>query len=76
LCKRIDVNPACPVACGACCADDSTYTFTTERENYPDQDCAWIEKKFEKRKKYCKKKQNKAACALTCNNCQTLVELD
>merc|ERR1711957_1046761 len=29
LCKRIDVNPACPVACGACCADDSTYTFTT-----------------------------------------------
>ena len=74
--KKTVILKACPVACGVCCADDPTYVFETDREEYPAQNCAWIAKKFEARKRYCDKKMIKAACPLTCDNCQDPIVAD
>jgi len=74
FCKNKNVNSACPVACGICCADDPVYEFKTNAEM--NAKCAWIGMNYVKRKKYCDQNKNKSACPLTCDNCQDPVVRD
>ncbi len=80
LCLREEVKSACPITCGLCCADDTHFKYiryynTTREESIG---CDWLSND-RRQYKYCDKHRNgqfiRDACAKSCNNCQSLVEL-
>merc|ERR1712161_140071 len=77
LCNKERVRSNCPSSCGLCCADDDEFEFETEDDRVDKKDCAWIAKKFARRKGYCTDRGDspniRANCQLTCDNCPTLV---
>ena len=50
-CQKEDVHINCPLSCGLCCKDHTSYTFVTENGNT--KNCNWISNKPFRAQKYC-----------------------
>jgi len=66
------VRKRCPVTCGVCCEDDTTFKF--KLNNGQQKGCAWINPKKKNRMKYCKKPFISSSCPIKCEDCKTLVD--
>jgi len=67
LCPDINVSLSCPVSCGKCCEDSSTYKFNIKTNKK--KKCKYL-KTNERKNEFCGDKKVKAECALRCRNCQ------
>jgi len=64
-CREVEeVQKSCATTCGYCCRDDETFTLKKSSMT-----CAWIAKKSNRRKKFCKKNKVKVGCRETCKAC-------
>ena len=72
LCKDEEVRRNCPLTCGICCDDDSSYTFMTYF--HIEKSCFWITKKEKRKSKYCCQYRNgkvaRAACPKAWDYCK------
>ena len=69
------VRRNCPITCGLCCEDDSTFSFMTDRVGI--KNCKWIANSAKRIQKYCDKRRKgvviKSACPVACNSCNDTV---
>lgn len=77
-CRNDEVMKACPVSCGACCADDQDYTLAPFMRK---RNCTWVGEKTYRREKLCdtfssgsngSKVRN--ACPVTCDYCANPID--
>ena len=75
LCQQSDVKASCPITCGLCCADSSTFVFGLNDQ----KDCDWIGATTDRKTKFCVYsmfKRNERvvyACSKTCDTCENEV---
>ena len=76
-CKYDDVHINCPLSCGLCCMDDTSYTFVNENGNR--KGCGWIANQSFRALKYCGTIHDGQAlhysCPLACAMCEKYVSL-
>ena len=78
LCRHDDVISNCPITCGHCCKDDTSYTF---RKNMNvggrAKPCDWVAQDIIRQNRYCHLWRNgliiRDACPLSCNVCKSKV---
>ena len=77
FCQHYDVVSNCPITCGHCCKDDTSYTFRTNKINGTSKTCDWIAQDIIKQRKYCHLWKSsliiREACPLSCNLCKPKV---
>jgi len=72
-CRFADVQAACPISCGSCCADDYKFTFKRfgkgAKHNGKFGKCFWIKKKAKRKTKYCARNKISRRCPIACDSC-------
>ena len=72
--KSTDPPTGAPT-CGLCCADDPKFRFKTFDYPHPDKDCAWVTKRYMRKKRYCNNLNIKIVCLFTCDNYLAMAEV-
>lgn len=77
FCRYENVISNCPISCGHCCEDDTSYYFQEEYNSNEEKACDWLAHNTMRQNKYCALWRNgrmvRDACAHSCDSCKNKV---